>query len=533
MSLSYSRWRDWPRLSRLGIKLFAIILITNVLISGLVFVFVSRSLDEGFVNYLERSQSTRAETLANALGEQWTQRGSWQWLRDNPRAWQSLVRSQLWSSEKRPPSGIDRQFSDARGYVLLDELSNPVIGEPLLKPPPQDDDLDIPPPPEPHFVPIRSGNKLVGQLGYLPPERLMARMDQIFLERQQRNLTIIVGSLFLASLLLAGGLAWWLGRRARLMTLATRRLTLGDYSVRLSERGRDELSRLSADFNQLAETLEANRRARQRWVADIAHELRTPLAVLRGEIEAMQDGIRPLSVDNLGSLQQEVDQLGHLVEDLRLLAQSDAGALDMHLVPVDLEESLVQRLEDSQPRLESLGLALQLETEPLWVRADSQRLRQLWDNLLSNTIAYTDSPGTLRVTLKRHGDQATVVWEDTAPGVPEDELPRLTERLYRVEGSRNRRSGGSGLGLSIANALIEAQGGTLVPSVSPLGGLRWTLTFPQELSTEESAESSTERADHSCGSPVKAPPPERANGRSSERQERHNEPFSSHGSHAN
>ena len=232
-------------------------------------------------------------------------------------------------------------------------------------------------------------------------------------------------------------------------------------------------------------------------------------------------------------MQQEVDQLGHLVEDLRLLAQSDAGALDMHLVPVDLEESLVQRLEDSQPRLESLGLALQLETEPLWVRADSQRLRQLWDNLLSNTIAYTDSPGTLRVTLKRHGDQATVVWEDTAPGVPEDELPRLTERLYRVEGSRNRRSGGSGLGLSIANALIEAQGGTLVPSVSPLGGLRWTLTFPQELSTEESAESSTERADHSCGSLVKAPPPERADGRSSERQERHNEPFSSHGSHAN
>ncbi|MEC8918730.1 MAG: ATP-binding protein, partial [Pseudomonadota bacterium] len=232
-----------------------------------------------------------------------------------------------------------------------------------------------------------------------------------------------------------------------------------------------------------------------------------------------------------GSLQQEVDQLGHLVEDLRLLAQSDAGALDMHLVPVDLEESLVQRLEDSQPRLESLGLALQLETEPLWVRADSQRLRQLWDNLLSNTIAYTDSPGTLRVTLKRRGDQATVVWEDTAPGVPEDELPRLTERLYRVEGSRNRRSGGSGLGLSIANALIEAQGGTLVPSVSPLGGLRWTLTFPQALPADRTADASLERADHSCGSPAKASLPERAGERHErhERHERYNEPFSSHG----
>ncbi|WP_251977819.1 ATP-binding protein [Salinicola avicenniae] len=485
MSLSLSGRRDWPRLSRLSLKLFAIILITNVLISGLVFVFVSRSLDQGFVNYLERSQATRAETLANALGEQWASRGSWQWLRDNPRAWQSLVRSQLWSSERRPPQGIDRELSDARGYVLLDELSNPVIGEPLLDTPPPDPGM--PPPPEPHFVPIRSDGQLVGQLGYLPPERLMARMDQIFLERQQRNLMIIVGSLFLASLLLAGGLAWWLGRRARSMTLATRRLTLGDYSVRLSERGRDELSRLSADFNQLAETLEANRRARQRWVADIAHELRTPLAVLRGEIEAMEDGIRPLTTDNLGSLQQEVDQLGHLVEDLRLLAQSDAGALDMHLVPVDLAESLAQRLEDSRLRLENRGLELVFETESLWVRADSQRLRQLWDNLLSNTLAYTDNPGMLRVTLRQRQQYAEVVWEDTSPGVPEHELSRLTERLYRVEGSRNRRSGGSGLGLSIASALIEAQGGTLVPSASPLGGLRWTLSFPLEVANASPA----------------------------------------------
>ncbi|WP_353979934.1 ATP-binding protein [Salinicola endophyticus] len=485
MALTLKSPRDWPRLSRLSLKLFVIILLTNVLISGLVFVFVSRSLDQGFVSYLERSQASRAETLANALGEQWASRGSWRWLRDNPRAWQSLVRSQLWSSERRPPSGIDRELSDARGYVLLDELSNPVIGEPLLDPPPQRDP-NLPPPPEPHFVPIRSGDKTVGQLGYLPPERLMARMDQIFLDRQQRNLMIIVGSLFLASLLLASGLAWWLGRRARHMTLATRRLTLGDYSVRLSERGHDELSSLSADFNQLAETLEANRRARQRWVADIAHELRTPLAVLRGEIEAMQDGVRELSADNLGSLQQEVDQLGHLVEDLRLLAQSDAGALDMHLIPLDLEDSLVQRLEDSRLRLENRGLALTLETEPALVRADSQRLRQLWDNLLSNTIAYTDSPGSLQVTLKRRARHAEVVWEDTAPGVAERDLPRLTERLYRVEGSRSRRSGGSGLGLSIASALIEAQGGTLVPSLSPLGGLRWTLSFPLEMATTPS-----------------------------------------------
>lgn len=464
-----------PNVSRLGLKLFVTILLVNVGICGLIFLFVSRSLDQGFIDYLERTQTQRAETLASALGEEWALRGNWQWLRDNPRAWSRLVYRQLWPNRQQPPTGLRRQLGDPLDFVLRDDEGRVVISPPSLQL-----DEESPGAEEPlHIVPIVSNGRYVGELGYRPPRELMARMDRIFLSRQQRNLSIIVSSLALASLLLAAVLGWWLGRRTRGMALATRRLTEGDYSVRLGERGRDELARLAQDFNVLAETLESNRESRQRWVADIAHELRTPLAVLRGEIEAMQDGIRPLDGDSLYSLGQEAEQLERLVADLRLLAQSDAGSLQAHLEPLDLATTLHDRLEEARGWLSDAGIALEIAVAgPVPIHGDRQRLRQLWNNLLANTCAYTDAPGRLKVSLTIGNQRVWVRWEDSAPGVFDNELPRLTERLYRVEASRNRRRGGSGLGLPIAAALVHAHGGTLEASSSPLGGLCWTLGFP-------------------------------------------------------
>ncbi len=354
--------------------------------------------------------------------------------------------------------------------MLHDAEGLPVIGLP-----PDDDEEAA----TLRWLPIEHQGQRVGTLGYRPPEQLMARMEHVFLTRQQRNLSIIIGALGLASLLLAGGLSWWLGRRTRGMALATLRLTEGDYGTRLPERGRDELSRLSRDFNVLAATLEASREARSRWVSDIAHELRTPLAVLRGEIEAMHDGIRPLDHESLDSLSQEVKQLERLVADLRLLSQSDAGALEVQLAPLNVADSLRQRLDGASGWLEDSDLSLECRIpDAAWIRGDASRLRQLWSILLDNTCAYTHPPGRLRVDLENAADGIRIRWDDSAPGVPPSQLARLTERLYRVEGSRNRASGGSGLGLSIATALVKAHGGDMTAAASPLGGLRWTLRFP-------------------------------------------------------
>ncbi|BCB59666.1 MULTISPECIES: ATP-binding protein [unclassified Halomonas] len=466
----WSRLRQW-RPSRLGLKLFVVILSVNVAIAASVFLAVSYSIDRGFLEYLNQAQERRATLLADGLITRWETQGDWAWLEASPERWPYIVRFELGQEHRDRPSPL----GEAQDFALRDSDGEYVI-------PPTDTPRgsigwrwlmlysDMTP----------SGQReAIGALGFRPPQEMMERMESRFLERQQRNLVLIVISLGLASLLLAGGLSWWLGRRTRALAGATLRLTEGDYHTRLPERGRDELSRLARDFNVLAATLEASREARARWVSDTAHELRTPLAVLRGEIEAMQDGIRPLNQENLGSLAQEVAQLERLVADLRLLSQSDAGALDIQLAPMNLSESLESRLNDADRWLEESGLSLSTDLAPdVMIRGDAQRLRQLWNNLLDNSCAYTQPPGQLSVALTCERDHAVITWQDSAPGVPPEELSRLTERLYRVEGSRNRASGGSGLGLSIASALVAAHGGTLTPSASPLGGLTWILRLP-------------------------------------------------------
>lgn len=456
--------RQW-RPSRLGLKLFVIILSVNVAISASMFLAVSYSIDRGFLDYLNQAQERRAALLADGLVTRWETQQSWEWLEQSPERWPFIVRFELGQEHRDRPSPL----GEARDFTLRAA----------------DDRFVVPPRSGRegsgswHWLTLSSGDTHIGSLGFRPPREMMERMESRFLERQQRNLVLIVISLCVASLLLAGGLSLWLGRRTRALAGATLRLTEGDYHTRLPERGRDELSRLARDFNVLAATLEASRDARARWVSDTAHELRTPLAVLRGEIEAMQDGIRPLNQENLGSLAQEVGQLERLVADLRLLSQSDAGALDIQLAPMDLSDCLASRLDDADRWLVESGLTLTERIEPgIMIRGDAQRLRQLWNNLLDNSCAYTQPPGELRVTLTTQQGMAVVTWEDSTPGVPEGELARLTERLYRVEGSRNRASGGSGLGLSIASALVNAHGATLTPSASSLGGLRWTLRFP-------------------------------------------------------
>lgn len=462
--------RQW-RPSRLGLKLFAVILSVNVAIAASMFLAVSYSIDRGFIDYLNQAQERRATLLADGLITRWETQGSWEWLTQSPERWSYIVRFELGQEHRDRPSPL----GEMRDFALRDPEGNFIV-------PPRDGHAGSG---DWRWLTLYSelpGNRekqAIGALGFRSPQEIMERMENRFLERQQRNLVVIVISLVMASLLLAGGLSWWLGRRTRALAGATLRLTKGDYHTRLSGRGRDELSRLAQDFNVLAATLEASRDARARWVSDTAHELRTPLAVLRGEIEAMQDGIRPLNQENLISLAQEVAQLERLVADLRLLSQSDAGALDIQLAPMNLSECLSSRLKDADRWLNESGLALITQLAPeVMIRGDAQRLRQLWNNLLDNSCAYTNAPGELQVTLSVARDYAVIVWQDSAPGVPNSELSRLTERLYRVEGSRNRASGGSGLGLSIASALVSAHSGTFEASASALGGLKWTLRFP-------------------------------------------------------
>ena len=213
-------------------------------------------------------------------------------------------------------------------------------------------------------------------------------------------------------------------------------------------------------------------------MADIAHELRTPVAVMKGEIEAVADGIREPDRRTVASLGEEADHLASMVDDLQALALADAGALDLRKEPLRLDDLLGQALDAFQHRLEARGVRLQREIAgPVDITADAQRLRQLLHNLLENSARYVEPGGRLEVSLAR-GKRAVLELRDSGPGVSDEQLERLFDRFYRAEGSRSRATGGSGLGLSICRNIAEAHGGRIEAGHSPLGGLSIRVELP-------------------------------------------------------
>jgi two-component system sensor histidine kinase BaeS len=337
--------------------------------------------------------------------------------------------------------------------------------------------------PRARLEPIAWRGSIVGYLGYVPRTGLLESIESLYLERQQLTFGVLAAAMLAASLALGAGVSYWLTRRIRRLAASAQALIAGDYSQRLEPRGNDELAQLARDFNVLAQTLQAARRSRQQSIADISHELRTPLSILRGEIEALQDGVRPLDQAAIGSLAAEGARLARLVEDLHTLSLSDLGALTYHKEPVELAEVIEDAIGPQRRALAERGLALRTEVaDGAVVMGDADRLGQLFANLLQNSTRYTDAPGTIAVRLRRAGERVIVDWEDSPPGVPDEELARLTDRLYRVEGSRSRAGGGSGLGLAIVRALVEGHGGTMSAYRSELGGLGIRIELPAERS---------------------------------------------------
>jgi two-component system sensor histidine kinase BaeS len=350
---------------------------------------------------------------------------------------------------------------DAGGAILINTRGDPQDAELAVK------------------LPIRVDDDVVGYLGYVPRLRLVQSLESITARQQSRRFGVIGIGMLAAVLLNAALVANWLSRRLNAVGQGATALARGDYSTRIPARGHDELARLAGNFNHLAEALEAAQRGRQQWIADIAHELRTPLTTLRAELEAVQDGVRPLTQTSISSVAQEVHRLTRLVEDLRLLSLSDLGALTYQKEPLHLAEVIEDALATSRAAIEEAHLSVQLELDrDVTVVADADRLAQVFTNLLQNTLRYSNSPARLAIRVASDGHEARIDWEDSAPGVAEADLVRLTDRLFRVDASRSSASGGSGLGLAIVQAIVSGHGGSMQPAASRLGGLHWRICLP-------------------------------------------------------
>jgi two-component system sensor histidine kinase BaeS len=329
--------------------------------------------------------------------------------------------------------------------------------------------------------PITYAGTTVGWLRISPLQTITDELDRHFLAQQSRAFGLIIT----ISIALAAGVSILLAHHllapVRGLASGTRALAAGQFSTRLQVTSGDELGQLATDFNLLAHTLERNEHMRRQLTADISHELRTPLSILHGEIEALQDGIRPCNADTLQSLHSEVVRLNTLVDDLYELSLSDLGALHYRKATVDLGAVLDDALTAYCDRFASKHIAVEttpMPHAPVMVFADVERLHQLFTNLLENTLRYTDPGGRLRVWYEGHEKTVVIHFQDSAPGVPADALPRLFERFYRVDPARTRSQGGAGLGLAICKNIVEAHGGEICAQASPLGGVWIQITLP-------------------------------------------------------
>ncbi len=227
-----------------------------------------------------------------------------------------------------------------------------------------------------------------------------------------------------------------------------------------------------SDLDRLAGTLEQSRSVRRRWLADISHELRTPVTVLAGEIEALKDGVRSFDRQQLHSLDEEVQRLQHLIHDLYELSLSDVGGLRYEFTTVDLKDCVDSALETIRKRASEPEIELVVRGDAgTLVNADAMRMDQLFRNLVENSLAYTDSPGRIEAAVTRDAERAVIEIQDTPPGVTDAECEHLFEPLYRRDASRSRSTAGAGLGLAICRNIVEAHGGEITASPSTLGGL--------------------------------------------------------------
>jgi two-component system sensor histidine kinase BaeS len=308
--------------------------------------------------------------------------------------------------------------------------------------------------------------------------------EEGFARQQLRGLLYTAVLSIVPAALTAALIALLLLRPIRRISQGTAALARRDFSTRLRVKGDDELGRLAQDFNRLGESLQRYDAQQKQWLADVAHELRTPLAVLRGELEALLDGVRAADPAGIRSLHQEVQRLASLVDDLHLLSLADAGGLSLHAAPLDAAALVQDTVARFRGRFDNGGFALSAQdvtetpTTPLPVLADERRVEQVLANLLENALRYARPPGPVTVRAQRRDAGVAITVSDAGPGVPEAALSKLFDRLYRVDASRSRRLGGSGLGLAICRSMIEAHGGRILARRSAAGGLEIEFTLP-------------------------------------------------------
>ena len=423
------------------------------------FLLVRYTTRNAFRTFVYSGDAEKAEAYAAVLADFWAEGGGWDGV-------------QAFLDEIPHPVLSDRiVVADAAGVVVADTASA-YLG--TLHP---RSHLS-------HGVPVSSGGAVRGTV-------LVGSMVDSSLTGQAEAFLASVGLSILWATALSAALALILGLllSSRIsgplsaLDAAVRSVASGELSAAVSVSGDDELSALAASFNAMTAELARAEDAKKRLIADAAHELRTPVTLIRGTVEAMLDGVFPTDAGTLRSVHEETLRLSRLIDTLRELELIDSGRLSLELEAVDLGETARRAAALFASAAAEKGVDLSVavsDPPPPPARADYLRLEEVVYNLLSNALAYTPQGGAVRVSALRVEGPLPVrlLVEDSGPGIPENERERVFARFYRLDKSRSAARGGRGLGLAIASEIVEAHGGSIAAGESALGGAAFAVELP-------------------------------------------------------
>ncbi|GHB69453.1 two-component sensor histidine kinase [Psychrosphaera saromensis] len=489
-------------------KLFLVLFGFSFLLVTILVLLMQWSLGKGMINYVNTKEVQILQPLAVQLAEEYKEDNSWLSMDGQNDKFRHLITNQLKGSEfidesrlppqprrgMRPPQNDadSKYFRKARNdgppgrrfrppqqeneayYALLDQTENVVAGMYL-------DDLDY------TKTAIELNGVTIGFLAISKRNRLTNGYEIDFIEQQQNYLWVIALMAMSLVTLVTLPLARNLVEPIKLISRSMHQLTQGNYKQSVQLTRRDELGQMARDYNELALTLAENDTARKRWLANISHELRTPVAILRGELEAMLDNVRPLSKDNISSANDEVKHLQRLIDDLNLLTSADVGGMRYRKQDEELTHLILNEEQKYQSYLATAGIKLNLNItdQEIDVYIDKTRLYQLFENVINNCIKYSYATElTISLSVEHIGDKqfAVLTFEDNGIGVEEVHLAHLFEHLYRVEESRNRKTGGAGLGLAICRLIVIAHQGEVTAQHSKNGGLSIVIKLPIVIS---------------------------------------------------
>lgn len=483
---------------RIGFILFA----TLVFSLGGVLAHTYWTLKQRFLDYSTQSLEEIIQPLEEDVIYAFQREGSLDVYRTNPNLWKQSTRDLLGGSRNRPPgrkpppgappprglgpegfalpgdfgpgenSWQSRLRENQRAFTsslsLYDAQLNKIAGKdfPL-------ENLTQ------HIVAYRDST--IAVIAYKEPNFFVRSSEFLFLDQQLKSFALIgiIGLIlaFLVASLVSKSISIPLSSLAK----TAKRIATGDFSARIKTIANDEIGDICNNFDAMAEKLEAHELSRKRWVADISHEMRTPLAVLKAQVEAIEDGVRPANKENLALLSLKINSINHLINDLYELSLFDIGAMRCNKEPVDIRKLVQDFIHCHYDQLVEDKLMIEFSSTmetALEISADRERITQLLNNIFQNSKRYTDRPGKILWTLQADVSFITLTFEDSSPSIELDKIDKIFERLYRTDESRNRERGGAGLGLSICKSIVEIHEGTISACQSPLGGIAIIIKLP-------------------------------------------------------